>query len=1034
MTGTAHIGRVGTLAVALGIGLVVAGPTGLAWADPEASGSGASTAGRSAGSADGGDTESAGSRGPRTGSAQSAAGTEPADSDNHISQSTDTDEAAGSADDGPDSSRPHARKTRSWPRARLTSTVPTRRLRQVIEESAEPSDGTHANSGTPGPTAMTSPAVDAVPAAVVSPVGVPVATLTEAPTEAKSPRVHPIVAKVASASVVLPAPASTPADSPGKPGAALTMLALASTPRRDSKAVAAAVLPTYSISSVPVGAEPAGVALSVDGTRAYVANSAGKSVSVVNTATGAVLATVPVAGSASAVALSPTGSRAYVTLKSASKVAVIDTVTNKVVASVAVGLSPTSVALSPNGSRVYVTNTGGGTVSVIDTATNTRIANVSVGLSPTGITMSRDGTRLYMALKGSDQVAVFNPVNNSVITRVKVGSSPRDVAVAPTGTQLYVANGAGSVSVIDTVTNRVIGSAIPVGPAPTSLAFSSGGSQVFVANGNDTVSVIDTATSAVVQAFSIDAVPESGEHDIAVSANGTRLYVTDQRDGMLRVVSVAPANNAPTLTAGPTIGDPSGTDATVSVSFTVGDVDGDPLNSTVSVQPTQGSVTVTAVTTTYNTEYTYLYTPTAAARDQAAQTSGEDTDTFTVKVSDGKADVFVPVRVAILPAAPTYGVTTVSAGSGPSGAVVTNGFVYVPNYGSGDVTVVDAATNHAVKTLTTGRGPLSIAASDQRKRVYVANSLDNTVSVIDAGTNNVIRTVTLNIPRTQVDNPEAGTMFYDNMITELAVTPDGSRLYVAATDGSVTVVNTAGDINQILQTASLGRMNDLKISADGRWLYGTPGVGLSIIDTSTMAAVGVQVGPVWNHDVMRSAFTDSTGNIAVSPDGKRVYVSASATTVETGTGGHTSGSFITDASGVTWWVSGQYGFVSVIDTDPASATYRKEIATVNIPNWAQDLTVSGSTLYVTNWDGMTVSAVDTATNTLLTNVVTDQTRSGGRGLSVDLYYEWDPETRYPYFSVAAYGRYIAAGPTGTAYVTDYYDGAVYVVSRNALAV
>lgn len=85
---------------------------------------------------------------------------------------------------------------------------------------------------------------------------------------------------------------------------------------------------------------------------------------------------------------------------------------------------------------------------------------------------------------------------------------------------------------------------------------------------------------------------------------------------------------------------------------------------------------------------------------------------------------------------------------------------------------------------------------------------------------------------------------------------------------------------------------------------------------------------------MQSAYTDSTGNIAVSPDGKRVYVAYSATTVARGTGGHTSGSFITDAQGVTWKITGGSGGVSVIDTDPASANYNKEIARVIVPNCA----------------------------------------------------------------------------------------------------
>jgi DNA-binding beta-propeller fold protein YncE len=326
----------------------------------------------------------------------------------------------------------------------------------------------------------------------------------------------------------------------------------------------------------------------------------------------------------------------------------------------------------------------------------------------------------------------------------------------------------------------------------------------------------------------------------------------------------------------------------------------------------------------------------------------------------------------------------------------------------------------------------------------VSNSLDNTISVINSGTNTVMSTITLQIPRTEVDNPEAGPMFYDNMLTELAVSPDGSRLYAAATDGSVTVINTAADANTVLRTASLGVVSDLKISPDGRWLYATPsppsytvdldGHALAIVDTTSMTATWVNAGPAWDLNAQNSAFPNMTGDIALSADGKRAYVIGAATTVATGTGGHTSGSFIVDSRGVNWLITGGYSFVAVVDVDPASVNYGKTIATIHTPKQAQDIAVSGTTVYAANADGTTVSAIDTTSNTLLPDIVTDQTPSNGRSVTVDLYYDWDPATRSPFFKVAAYSRYVTAGPDGTVYVTDYDDGALYAISRNAPAV
>src|SRR5207302_7542702 len=61
---------------------------------------------------------------------------------------------------------------------------------------------------------------------------------------------------------------------------------------------------------------------------------------------------------------------AYVANLGADSVSVIDTATNAVVKTVPVGRNPISVAITPNGATAYVVNLGADSVSVIDTATN----------------------------------------------------------------------------------------------------------------------------------------------------------------------------------------------------------------------------------------------------------------------------------------------------------------------------------------------------------------------------------------------------------------------------------------------------------------------------------------------------------------------------------------------------------------------------------------------------------------------------------------------------------------------------------------
>ena len=85
-------------------------------------------------------------------------------------------------------------------------------------------------------------------------------------------------------------------------------------------------------------------------------------------------------------ALTPDGTRAYVANVISNNVSVIDTSTKTVVGTpIPVGDSPFLVAVTPDGKHVYVTNLASNSVSVIDTASGTVAATVPVGSNPVGV-------------------------------------------------------------------------------------------------------------------------------------------------------------------------------------------------------------------------------------------------------------------------------------------------------------------------------------------------------------------------------------------------------------------------------------------------------------------------------------------------------------------------------------------------------------------------------------------------------------------------------------------------------------------------
>jgi YVTN family beta-propeller protein len=145
---------------------------------------------------------------------------------------------------------------------------------------------------------------------------------------------------------------------------------------------------------LPAGSDPFGIAITPDGTRAYVANAGTPdSVAVINTATNTILTTIPFpAGSDPfGIAITPDGSRAYVAnFGTPDSVTVINTATNTILTTIVLpaGSNPQLIAITPDGSRAYVANDGNATVTVLDTAMNAIIATLPAGSSPFGIAIT----------------------------------------------------------------------------------------------------------------------------------------------------------------------------------------------------------------------------------------------------------------------------------------------------------------------------------------------------------------------------------------------------------------------------------------------------------------------------------------------------------------------------------------------------------------------------------------------------------------------------------------------------------------------
>ena len=108
---------------------------------------------------------------------------------------------------------------------------------------------------------------------------------------------------------------------------------------------------------------------------AFVAEEANSAVAMIDVNTGVLDQTVSVGSDPVAVAVSPNGQYAYVANSGGNTVSVLqtdnlDTVNSVVVATVSVGSDPVALALTPDGDRLLVVDQGTAEISVIDTNPN----------------------------------------------------------------------------------------------------------------------------------------------------------------------------------------------------------------------------------------------------------------------------------------------------------------------------------------------------------------------------------------------------------------------------------------------------------------------------------------------------------------------------------------------------------------------------------------------------------------------------------------------------------------------------------------
>jgi PQQ-dependent catabolism-associated beta-propeller protein len=224
--------------------------------------------------------------------------------------------------------------------------------------------------------------------------------------------------------------------------------------------------------------------------------------------------------------------RVFVTNEKSNEVTVIRAADNQVIGTVRVGMRPRGIAVSADGRRIFVANSNSNNISVIDTATLKVIDSFPAGIDPEGITVDSRG-RLYAANENESAATIIDVANHKILKRHEVGLEPETAVLSPDERWVTISNESShDIYFIDTA-NLALAGKVPVGRNPRGMRFTADSRRLYVACEQDNVvSLVDVAERKLIKS-----IPTGGERpvDIAISQDGTRIYVSHGRSEDVRV-------------------------------------------------------------------------------------------------------------------------------------------------------------------------------------------------------------------------------------------------------------------------------------------------------------------------------------------------------------------------------------------------------------------------------------------------------------------------------------------------------------------
>lgn len=242
---------------------------------------------------------------------------------------------------------------------------------------------------------------------------------------------------------------------------------------------------------IPVLREPHHLVLSPDGKSLLVGDTVGNEMLFLDPATGAVQKRLPVADPYQ-LGFSPDGKFLVVNGLARNQVDVYDAASMTLLKRFPVVATPSHLAYAPDSGMVYVTLQDSDRLIALDLKKLAVVWDEPVGKTPAGVIWHNG--KLLVADMGTDHLAEVEPANGRVLGHVQTGRGAHNLFISPDGKIVWVNNRAGGTTVaLDATTLKPIRS-YAISGGPDDMDFAPGGKIWITRRWAEKVAVLDPTT------------------------------------------------------------------------------------------------------------------------------------------------------------------------------------------------------------------------------------------------------------------------------------------------------------------------------------------------------------------------------------------------------------------------------------------------------------------------------------------------------------------------------------------------------------